>query len=174
MTVARGRVARGRLVTACTAAAAALAAAALAGVPSASASAASSVKGFSSSGIQFGGLTECENVFTGQVTADDGNGGIVASIDNVTIDCQSGTSVTPHLPWTLNLQRDRGYTIDGFDVDITTSQGTCRYAGTVRGDMQFPDGVYNLVGELTRQRAGCGGPPQLEVFALIEVVNTVN
>lgn len=165
-----------RLVLAGTAA---FAAVALAAVPSASASVGSSLKGFTSSGMVFARtdgsvLAECANVFTGRVISDDGHGAIAASIGSFSIDCQTGTRVTPKaLPWTLQLQEDRGYTIEGFDVDVTTAQGTCRYTGPVRGDMQFPDGIYDLTGLLSRESAGCGWPAQVGVSALTEVISNI-
>ncbi|TCC44206.1 hypothetical protein E0H75_35675 [Kribbella capetownensis] len=118
-------------------------------------------------------LAECQNEFSGQVTSDDGNGHVKASIDNVRIDCFNGTSATLNaLPWKLDLLEDRGYTIDGVDVNITTSRGTCRYTGSVNGVMEFPGGVYDMRGSLTRRTGGCGGTAQLHVSALSEVINT--
>jgi hypothetical protein len=161
------------------AAGAAVAALALAAAPQASAStAAESVHGFTSTGMEFINsdntvLAECQNQFSGQVTSDDGNGRVKANIDNMRIDCFNGTTTTPNaLPWKLDLLKDRGYTIGGVDVSITTPQGTCRYTGSVNGVMQFPDGVYDLRGSLTRRRGACGGTDQLNISALSEVINT--
>jgi hypothetical protein len=166
-----------RLVKMGVAAAAAVAALVLFIAPqaSASASAGSSVHGFSSSGLRFVGLTTCQDEFTGPVTSDDGSGGIAARIDRISFTtCDAGASVTPNaLPWTLKLQEDSNYTIEGFNVTITTPRGICRYSGSVRGDMQFPGGAYNLTGSLTRNTAGCGGSDRLTVDALIEVI-TIN
>ena len=158
------------LVKASVIASAVIATSAMVAAPSASAS--SSVKGYSEDPTRFGSLATCQNVFTGPVTAEDGSSGIKASIDKVTFNfCQGGTTVSPNaLPWTLNLNQ-AGYTIEGFDVNITTAGGRCRYNGTVNGVMQFP-GVYDLRGVLTRQSTGCGGPSQLNVSNSIEVIGT--
>ena len=147
-----------------------VAAAPLGSAPSAAAT--SSVKGYSEDPTGFGSLVRCQNVFTGPVTGDDGGGPIVARIDGVTFNfCQAGATVSPNaLPWTLNLHQ-AGYTIEGFDVDITTSGGTCRYTGMVHGVAQFP-GVYDLRGLLTRRNSGCGGPAQLRISNSIEVIGT--
>ena len=113
--------------------------------------------------------------FSGRVTVDDGGGEVKAAIDNILVSCSDGTRVTPNaLPWTFDLLKDRGYTIDGVDLNITTSKGTCRYAGTVNGVMEFPDGVYDLRGSLTRRSGTCGGTETLNVSALTEVINTGN
>ncbi|WP_329481442.1 hypothetical protein OG555_04705 [Kribbella sp. NBC_01484] len=163
------------------AAGAAAAALAFAAAPQASASAAAkSVHGFTSTGMEFinsdnSVLAECGNQFSGRVTADDGGGEVKAAIDNFIVSCNDGTRVTPNaLPWTLDLLKDRGYTIDGVDLNITTSKGTCRYTGTVNGVMEFPDGVYDLRGSLTRRSGTCGGSETLNVSALTEVINTGN
>jgi hypothetical protein len=168
-----------RLLTARVAVVAAGAALALTAAPQASAStAAESVHGFTSTGMEFMNtdntvLAECQNQFSGQVTSDDGVGRVKADIDNMRIDCSSGTSATPNaLPWKLDLLKDRGYTIGGVDVTITTPQGTCRYTGSVNGVMEFPDGVYDMRGSLTRRSGACGGTAQLNVSALSEVINT--
>lgn len=166
-----------RLVKLGAAAAAALTALALLTVPQASASESSSIKGYGN--LDFTNqpssvnLTRCDDVFTGTVTADDGNGGIVASIDSYSSPhCKTGTSVTANaLPWTLKLQENVEVTIEGFDVDITTPQGTCRYAGTLRGHMQF-DHIYSLIGNLTRQTAGCGGSEKITVSSLGQSIDT--
>ncbi|MFG1711114.1 hypothetical protein ACFLIM_48965 [Nonomuraea sp. M3C6] len=160
---------RRRLVKSGLAAGAAAAVLVLITAPQASAS--SSVKGFSEDPTRFGTLAACQNTFTGPVTTDSSRG-IVASINNVTFNfCQAGTSVTPHaLPWSLSLN-DSSYTIKGFSVNIATPKGRCQYSGTVNGFMEFP-GVYDLRGLLTRQGSGCGGPEQLNVSNLSEVIGT--
>jgi hypothetical protein len=167
-------VGRRRLMEFGAGAGAVVAALMLAAAPQASASAGSTVEGYNSGyPTYFSDLATCNNVFTGHVTADDSSGGIEASIDNFSVDCQADTSVTANaLPWTLKLQEDRNYTIEGFDVNITTRQGTCRYIGTVQGGMQFPGGVYDLRGNLARQSAGCGGDEQITVQDTIEVIST--
>jgi hypothetical protein len=142
-------------------------------VPSASASLpASSVKGFSEDRTTFGSLAACQNIFTGPATFDNHIGRIKADIKSVTFNfCDTGTSVTANaLPWKLDLQRDDSYAISGVDVNITTSQGTCRYTGSIDGVGQFPD-VYDLRGTLNRQTAGCGGPDQINVSNLTEVIS---
>jgi hypothetical protein len=135
----------------------------------ASTSAGGSVKGFSEEPTAFGTLTSCQNVFTGTVTA--GGSQTVASIGQVSFTfCQADTSVTPAaLPWTLKLSAG-SYTIEGFDVNITTPRGTCRYSGTVDGVNQFPN-VYDLRGLLTRRTADCGGPGQINIGNLTEVIS---
>lgn len=121
-----------------------------------------------------GTLASCSNVFSGPVTSDNGSE-IVASLNNVSFPtCSAGTRVTPNgVPWTMHLFGNSAFTIDGFDVNITTPQGTCRYAGDVRADMQFP-GIDDLIGFLTRQTAGCGGPEQITVHGFPESVGTTN
>jgi hypothetical protein len=141
--------------------------------PSASASLpASSVKGFSEDRTTFGSLAACQNVFTGPVTFDNHIGRITADIESVTFNfCDTGISVKANaLPWKLDLQRDDSYTISGVDVSITTSQGTCRYSGSIDGVGQF-SGVYDLRGTLNLQTAGCGGPNQINVSNLTEVIS---
>jgi hypothetical protein len=135
----------------------------------------SAVKGFSEDPTTFGSLASCQNIFTGPVTFQNGTGHIRADIDGVTFSCGAGTSVTANaLPWKLDLQRDVSYTISGIDVDISTAEGTCRYTGSVDGVTEGaeigPD-VYDLRGTLNRQSAGCGGPDQINVGNLIEVVS---
>ncbi len=103
-------------------------------------------------------------------------GRIKADIESVTFNfCDTGTSVKANaLPWKLDLQRDASYTISGVDVNVTTSQGTCRYTGSIDGVGQgaqfFPD-VYDLRGTLNLQTAGCGGPDQINVSNLTEVIS---
>jgi hypothetical protein len=173
MTVAR------RLVSLGAVAATMLSAVALLTAPQASASEGSSVKGygpmdFTNQPDRHGrlvNLTSCDDEFTGPVTADDGNGGIVASLDSVSFPhCNTGTSVTANaLPWTLKLQENQEATIEGFDVTITTTQGTCRYTGTLSGAMAFQD-VYTLSGTLTRQTGSCGGTDQIGASSLNQVI----
>jgi len=106
----------------------------------------------------------CSNRFTGVVTADDGNGGIVARIDNVRITCHEGdVTITANTPWTLKLKDGFLATFEGFDVNFTTSEGTCRYRGTVPGGLEFPPGIYNFYGSLTRLSAGCGAGEEISV-----------
>ena len=169
-------IGRASLVKACVA----VAALAVAAVPQASAAAtAESVHGFSSTGMDFinsdnSVLAQCQNEFSGRVTSDDGSGRVTAYVDSIVVNC-SGARVTPSaLPWTLNLLEDRGYTISGVDLNITTARGTCRYTGAFEGFMQFPNGVYDLRGSLTRQSGACGGTERLNVSALSEVINTTN
>lgn len=170
-------IGRTRLVQVCVAGAA-VATLALA-APQASASTTESVHGFTSTGTDFLNsdnsiLAQCQNQFSGHVASDDGSR-VKAAIDTVSITCGGGTRVTANaLPWSLDLLRDRGYTITGVDLNLTTSKGTCRYTGSVNGVMEFPDGVYDLRGSLTRQSGTCGGTDRLNVSALIEVVNTTN
>jgi hypothetical protein len=153
-------------------AAAVITALAIFAVPHASAAPTGSVVGFSEDATTFGTMTSCQNSFTGDVVADDGHGNIVASIEAIRFGfCQDGTSVTANgLPWTLNLDVDSSYVIDRVDVDIHTPQGVCRYAGQAHGVMQFPNGVYDLRGEVTRQSSGCGGPQHLALSNLVEVI----
>jgi hypothetical protein len=142
-------------------------------VPSASASGpASSVKGFSEDRTTFGSLAACQNIFTGTVTFDDHIGRIKADIASATFNfCDTGTSVRANaLPWKLDLQSDDSYAISGVDVSTTTSQGTCRYTGSINGVGQF-SGVYDLRGTLNLQTAGCGGPDQINVSNLTEVIS---
>ena len=141
--------------------------------------AAEGVHGFTSTGMDFlnsdnSVLAQCQNEFSGRVTSDDGSH-VKARIDTMSISCAGGTRVTANaLPWALDLQRDRGYTIAGVDVNLSTSKGTCRYTGAVNGVMEFPNGVYDMRGSLTRQSGSCGGTDRLNVSALTEVVNTTN
>lgn len=140
----------------------------------------SSVRGFSEDRITFGSLAACQDIFTGPVTFQTGTGHIKADINSVTYNfCDSGTSVTANaLPWKLDLQRDVSYTISGVDVDITTAQGTCRYTGTLNGvgdngvgaGDHFPD-VYDTRGTLNLQTAGCGGPDEINVSNLTNVIS---
>jgi hypothetical protein len=137
---------------------------------------AGSVKGFSEDRTTFGSLAACQNIFTGPVTFNNHIGRIKADLDSVTFNfCDTGTSVTANaLPWKLDLQRNVSYTVSGVDVNITTAQGTCRYTGSLDGVGQgaqfFPD-VYDVRGTLNRQTAGCGGPGQINVSNLTEVIS---
>lgn len=174
MTIGRTSLLKARVATG-----AAVVALAFVAAPEASASAAAgSVHGFTSTGMEFINsdnsiLGECGNQFSGRVRSDDGNGHVTAAIDTIAIDCSDGTRVTANaLPWTLDLLKDRNYTITGVDLSITTSAGTCRYAGQLDGVMEFPDGVYDMRGSLTRQSGACGGTAQLNVSALTQVINT--
>jgi hypothetical protein len=138
---------------------------------SASSTTGTSVTGFSEDPTTFGSLTSCQNVIQGPVTADNGRGGITASISDVTFNfCKAGTRVTANLPWTLTLQQDVEYAISGVDVSISTAAGVCRYTGSVSGVGQFPGGIYGLGGVLSRQSNGCRGPAQLNVFNAIQVI----
>ena len=135
-----------------------------------------SVKGFSEDRLNFGSLGACQDVFTGPVTFQNPTGHIKADIDSVTYNfCDSGFSVTANaLPWKLDLQRNVSYTISGVDVDITTTEGTCRYTGTIdglgEGADHFPD-VYDTRGTLNRQTTGCGGPDQINVVNLTNSIS---
>lgn len=117
-------------------------------------------------------VTTCGDLFEGPVTSDNGNGGIVASIDDFSMNCDQGVTVTPNaLPWTLKAQGDNTlestFTVQGIDVNITTSQGTCRYTGSVSG--QALDQGYYMTGTLSRQSTGCGGDAQVQVTDPFEV-----
>jgi hypothetical protein len=149
----------------------ALAALALFTAPHASA-AAGSVRGYSQEPTRFGSLASCQNVFTGSVTADQGDGRIVAAVNDVRFSfCRPGTAVTAAaLPWTLDFRENSGYTINGVQVNITTYRGVCRYSGTLNGFMQLP-GAYDLRGSLSRRNGDCGGPDQIHVGNLIEVIS---
>lgn len=174
--------ARKTLVKLGTAAGAGAAALAILAGPQALASTGGTVQGYNSSfGMDFGGVTheqyatECSNTFSGPVTSDDGNGNIVASIDNFSItNCDQGVSITANaLPWTFkgaNINNGGSFTIEGVDVNITTAQGTCRYTGTMEAGPEFPPNVYDITGTLSRQSAGCGGDEQVQVSAPVEVV----
>jgi hypothetical protein len=118
-------------------------------------------------------LASCSNDLSGPVTShDDSTGESVANIDNVTFDCSDGTtSITANaLPWTLHLFGNDAFTLDGFDVNVTTPQGTCRYTGDVEGAFQFPDGIDDIRISMTRQTAGCGWPKQVSGFGFPETV----
>lgn len=110
-------------------------------------------------------LPSCSDLFKGPVTSDDGGGNIVASINSFSMTCDQGISVTPNaLPWTLNAHWTGGdpgnsYTIEGIDLNVTTSQGTCRYTGSVTGTAM--DQGWYLDGTLSRQSTGCGGDAQV-------------
>lgn len=111
--------------------------------------------------------TDCGDVFKGPVTSDDGNGDVVASIGNFSMNCNQGVSVTPNaMPWTFNLHGGV-FTIEGIDVNITTSQGTCRYTGSVQGSPE--DQGYYMTGTLSRQSTGCGGDAQVQITDPFEV-----
>jgi hypothetical protein len=139
-----------------------------------------SVKGFSEDRTTFGSLTACQNIFTGPVTSQNVTGHIKADLGSVTFNfCDTGTSVTANaLPWKLDLQRDISYTISGVDVNVTTAQGTCRYTGSINGvgdngveaGDHFPD-VYDVRGTLSRRSVDCGGPDQINVSNLLEVIS---
>jgi hypothetical protein len=152
---------------------AAVAALAIAALPASASTPASSVKGFSEDRTTFGSLAACQNIFTGPVTFDNHIGRIRADIKSATFNfCDTGTSITANaLPWKLDLQRDASYTISGVDVNVTTSQGTCRYTGSIDGVGQAFSDVYDLRGTLNLQTAGCGGPRQINVSNLTEVIS---
>ncbi|WP_213453688.1 hypothetical protein [Rhizomonospora bruguierae] len=138
----------------------------------ASTSESGSVTGYTSSDrTHFGTLAQCHNVFSGPVIATNGSGSIVASITDIAFNfCDAGTSVTPNaLPWTLKLDVDSTYTIEGFDVNVSTPQGTCRYSGSVVGLSQFPN-AYDMRGSLTRRTAGCGGSKEINISSLGQVI----
>jgi hypothetical protein len=116
--------------------------------------------------------TSCDDVLKGPVTADDGNGNIVASINSFSMTCDQGVSVTPNaLPWTLTAHGNNTpgstFTIAGIDVNITTSQGTCRYTGSVNATAM--DQGYDMTGTLSRLSAGCGGDAQVQISDPFEV-----
>ncbi len=116
--------------------------------------------------------TSCGDVFKGPVTSDDGNGNVVAGINSFSMSCDQGVSVTPNaLPWTLTAHGNNtpgsSYTIAGINVNITTSQGTCRYTGSVSGTAM--DQGYFMTGTLSRQSTGCGGDAQVQVNDPFEV-----
>jgi hypothetical protein len=159
------------LVNPSLAAGTAVAALALVTAPHASA-AATSVKGFSTSPTRFGSLAACQNVFTGPVTANLGDGRIAAAVNDVKFSfCEPGTGVSARsLPWTLDLKVDSSYTLKGVQLNISTYRGVCRYGGTLNGFMQFP-GAYDVRGTLSRQYGDCGGSDQINVSNLIEVIS---
>ena len=116
--------------------------------------------------------TTCSDVFKGPVTSDDGHGGIVAGVDEFSMSCDQGVTVTPNaLPWTLTAQGNNtpgsSFTVHGIDVNITTSQGTCRYTGSVSG--RALDQGYYMTGTWSRQSTGCGGDAQIQVIDPFEV-----
>lgn len=116
--------------------------------------------------------TSCGDLFKGLVTSDDGQGNIVASIDTFSMSCDQGVSVTPNaLPWTLTAHGNNTpastFTIADIDVNITTTQGACRYTGSVNA-MALDQG-YDMTGTLSRQSAGCGGDAQVQVNDPFEV-----
>lgn len=172
--------ARRRLVKLGTAAGAAAAALAILAGPQASASSGETVLGYDNGGFAISGVThqqfaaQCGDLFSGPVTSDDGNGNVSAKIDKFSISgCNQGVSVTANaLPYTLTLKEGHSFTIQGFDVNITTSQGTCRYTGTVQGGPEFPPTTYALTGTLSRQSAGCGGDAQIHLSDPLQTIGT--
>jgi hypothetical protein len=119
-------------------------------------------------------LASCANELTGPVTSHNADTGeTVANIDHVTFTCRDATtSVTANaLPWTLHLFGNDAFTLDGFDVNVATRQGSCRYTGDVLGVFQFPVGVDDIRITMTRQRAGCGWPEQVFGFGFPEIVS---
>jgi hypothetical protein len=108
----------------------------------------------------FSPVATCGNEFTGHVTVDrgTGNGGEI-SLDRFSFpNCDSGVTVTVRsLPWTLTVDSSRRITVRGVEIDLTTAQGTCRYAGDLRSGL-FDDtlGLYNLSGVVNRRGGGCG------------------
>jgi hypothetical protein len=130
--------------------------------------------------FNFGGLTgsefaaTCNDQLQGPVTSTDSSGYITgAEMTKVTIDnCDQGVSVIADTtqPWSLTFQGDpvntSQFTLQGVDLTITTSQGTCRYTGTIGpAHMTFPGepGLYYFYSTLYRQTAGCGGAAQITV-----------
>lgn len=116
--------------------------------------------------------TSCGDLFKGPVTSDDGNGNIVASINDFSMSCDQSVSVTPNaLPWTLQAHGNNTpgstFTISGIDVNITTPMGTCRYIGSVSATAM--DQGYYMTGTLSRQSTGCGGDPQVQINDPFEV-----
>ncbi|MBN6544864.1 hypothetical protein, partial [Actinacidiphila bryophytorum] len=128
------------------------------------------VVGYTGWDTSLGGVTHeyfapsCGDVFRGSVTSSDGSGDVVARIDSFTMTCDEGVTVAPHsLGWTFtSTSGGRSFTLAGIDLDITTSQGTCRYTGSVQGT-EDDQGLYFMTGTLDRQSAGCGGDPQITV-----------
>jgi hypothetical protein len=116
-------------------------------------------------------LTSCSNEFHGHKTVDHGTGiGTRVSVDDISFTCEPGTSVTPHaLPWTFEIT-STGDVLAGVDVDVTTSQGVCRYRGDlVNGAFQFPN-VYSITGSLRRSSDACGGTDPIGVAVLSEAI----
>jgi hypothetical protein len=142
----------------------------------ASASTSKTAEGFGSfyiSGVTHQAFAaQCGDLFQGPVTSDDGSGDVTAKINQVSIDnCNQGIRVTANaLPWTLTLQGDAStssqFTLQGVDLNVTTAQGTCRYTGTLGGNLTLPGqpGLYFFSDSLSRQTAGCGGNQQITVF----------
>jgi hypothetical protein len=139
------------------------------------------VVGYTGWDTSLGGVTHeyfapsCGDVFRGPVTSSDGSGDVVARIDSFTMSCDEGVTVAPHsLGWTFtSTGAGRSFTLAGIDLDITTSQGTCRYTGSVQGTKD-DQGLYFMTGTLERGSAGCGGDPQITVTDPEQVVGIPN
>jgi hypothetical protein len=105
-------------------------------------------------------LTRCSNELDGRVTLDrgTGNGGEVRIDKAVIANCGSDIAVTPRaLPWTLTVDASRNITVRDVDIELTTPQGTCQYAGNLSsGFFDNTMGLYNINGLLQRRTAGCG------------------
>jgi hypothetical protein len=108
-------------------------------------------------------VTTCQILWQGPVTSNDGNGNVAANIDSSSTSCDQGVSVTSNTqPWALNFHSGI-FTIDGIDVNITTSQGTCRYTGSVKGIATDQTNLYMVSGTLSQQSTGCGGDAQIGI-----------
>jgi hypothetical protein len=123
----------------------------------------SPVRGWGSGGIAqqdpFSSVAGCSAEYSGAVTVDrgPGNGGEV-SLDRFSFNCGSAATVTARsLPWTLTLDSSRTITVRGVAIDLTTAQGTCRYAGDLlHGFLDDTLGLTDIAGSLDRRSSGCG------------------
>jgi hypothetical protein len=120
-------------------------------------------------------LTTCQNKFSGHVTTNRGRGqGGEISIDDISFtpcDPEEGISVsTNDLPWTLKMDSRANLVVEGVDLDIVKSGGSCHYSGTVEGARSF-DGVFTIFGALTRHSNGCDGPGRLGLSVLAESIS---
>jgi hypothetical protein len=113
-------------------------------------------------GFDFGGLTTCSVSVGGHVTGQEQFGGGSISLDQVSFTaCSSGATVTVNaLPWTLGTAPTLSAALFPADVNITTSQGTCRYSGSLLGYTNG-SGTWFFTEPVFQRTAGCGGADQL-------------
>jgi 2-polyprenyl-6-methoxyphenol hydroxylase-like FAD-dependent oxidoreductase len=114
--------------------------------------------------ISLRGMTSCGDMaFTGHITSNNrtyGNLGGTFQIDRASFENCSGAKVTANLPLSFSVDPAGGYGLY-YDVDITTSSGTCRYSGGLWSSGGF--GSANIGGDMYRRTAGCGGPSQFPI-----------